>query len=436
MIAGVGILVRPAASALFGYLSVGRVARAAFPVAFVVVVADGRGFAAAALLQGLMVAAFAGTAPLRARILERLGPRVALIPQTVVYLAALSALTVATVTSTGNNGLVAAFALIAGVTAPAFDPAVRLSWQNTARDDDEKRLLQLADSLLEEAGFLVGPVAASVLMLSAGLSSSLVVITAVVCVNNAAILLTPAVRNNLLRDREPALAKPDQGPAPDRSARVSSLVQMVLGPIARPDLRQIVTPLVGMGTAFGLLAIAVPGMLGAGGDIEASGFVLAAISAGGIAGGLAYGALKLEGTLWRRQALLSVAFAVPILPVLFIRSPILLAVALAVAGLSVTPLYVNSYLLIDEVVSADVKQEASSWVPVGNEVGYIAGITAGGLLVWWGGFVPALTGVSIVGAVLVLVAARGLRPRRAPEPTVQPDAGQEAGRKAGREAVA
>jgi MFS family permease len=211
---------------------------------------------------------------------------------------------------------------------------------------------------------------------------------------------------------------------------------MVLGPIARPDLRQIVTPLVGMGTAFGLLAIAVPGMLGAGGDIEASGFVLAAISAGGIAGGLAYGALKLEGTLWRRQALLSVAFAVPILPVLFIRSPILLAVALAVAGLSVTPLYVNSYLLIDEVVSADVKQEASSWVPVGNEVGYIAGITAGGLLVWWGGFVPALTGVSIVGAVLVLVAARGLRPRRAPEPTVQPDAGQEAGRKAGREAVA
>lgn len=416
--AGLGVLVRPAAFALLSYVSVGRVAGAAFPVVFVVVVADGRGFAAAAFLQGLMVVAFAGTAPLRARILDRFGSRTALVPQTVVYLTALCGLTAATVTSTTNNILVAAFALVTGIAAPALDPAVRLSWQKTARNDEEKKVLHVADSLLEEAGFFIGPIAASVLMLTTGLASSFVGLTAIICVNNVAILATPAVRRNLLRDRQP-VPESDAQQSRQQHGAIRRLGHLVLGPIARPDLREIVSPLIIIGTSFGLLAIAIPSIMSANGSIASSGFVTAAISAGGVVGGLVYGAMKLKGSLWKRQALLSLAFGIPILFVLFTQSPIALAVVLAVAGLAVTPLYINSYLLIDDSVSANVKYEANSWVAVGNDVGYVVGIIAGGLLINQFGFDSALLGVSVVGAILVIVATRGILRHRTPAVTAR-----------------
>jgi hypothetical protein len=179
-------------------------------------------------------------------------------------------------------------------------------------------------------------------MLAAGLTWSLPVVTAIVGLNIAAILLTRDVRRNLLTD------KTSPEPAPESSTTesgrtVARVAQTVLGPIARPDLREILTPLVVMGTSFGLLAIAIPSDAAAHGNIAYAGFITASISAGGLVGGLIHGAATLRGSLWR-QALLSACFGVPALLLAFVRSPLLHALVLVIVGLSVTPLYINSFL--------------------------------------------------------------------------------------------
>ncbi|WP_275414910.1 MFS transporter [Planomonospora parontospora] len=163
-----------------------------------------------------------------------------------------------------------------------------------------------------------------------------------------------------------------------------------------------------MGTSFGLLAITIPGLAANHGSIATSGFITAAISAGGVIGGLAYGALNLRSTLWRRQAILSLIFGLPIVALLFTRSPWAVAAILLVSGLAVTPLYINSYLLIDEGIPSEVKHEANSWVGVGNDLGYTIGISVGGLLIAQHGVSSPLIGAGLIGAVLTIIALRGL----------------------------
>lgn len=206
----------------------------------------------------------------------------------------------------------------------------------------------------------------------------------------------------------PAESDAATGATTDGPGRLRRAVRAVLGPIARADLREIITPVVVIGVTFGLLAISIPSMAAAYGHIAYTGFITASISLGGVAGGLIYGASKIQSTLWRKQAALSLFFGVPALSLVFVRSPLIVAAVLVASGLSVTPRYINSYLLIDEGIPATVKHEANSWVAVGNDLGYTIGITIGGFLIGTGNYGPSLIVASCVAALLVLVALRGL----------------------------
>ncbi|MFI0421811.1 hypothetical protein [Spongiactinospora sp. 9N601] len=132
-----------------------------------------------------------------------------------------------------------------------------------------------------------------------------------------------------------------------------------------------------MGTSFGFLGIAVPALPATGGAIATSGYITAAISAGGVIGGLVYGALRPARCLWRRHAVISLVFGVPIIALLAARSPWSVAAVLMTAGPAVTPLYINSYLLIDRELPAGVRHEANAWVAVGNDVACYAGGSKG-----------------------------------------------------------
>ncbi|GGL58998.1 hypothetical protein GCM10014719_70550 [Planomonospora parontospora subsp. antibiotica] len=101
-------------------------------------------------------------------------------------------------------------------------------------------------------------------------------------------------------------------------------------------------------------------------------------------------------------------FGLPIVALLFTRSPWAVAAILLVSGLAVTPLYINSYLLIDEGIPSEVKHEANSWVGVGNDLGYTIGISVGGLLIAQHGVSSPLIGAGLIGAVLTIIALRGL----------------------------
>src|ERR1700683_166242 len=153
---GLAVFRRQAARGLVGYLAVSRIAGAAFPVVFVVCVAHLQGYAAAATAQALTGLALAGSAPLRARALDIWGSRRTLPAQLAVSAASLTGVSVA-IGHTHALAAIIALSVLAAVSAPAIDPAVRTSWRSVADGNEQLSLLHTADSLLAEAGFLIGP---------------------------------------------------------------------------------------------------------------------------------------------------------------------------------------------------------------------------------------------------------------------------------------
>lgn len=420
--AGYAVLRRPAAATLLSYLILGRLSGAAFPIAFVIVLADGCGYAEAALLQGVMVAVLAGSAPFRARVLDRVGTRRALVPQCALSTAATAGVAICAGLPNVHGAVIAGLCLIMGLSSPALDTAVRTSWRRAAHTEAEVKALHALDSIIEEVGFLAGPALAATVMLTVNLHAGLLIVAAVMRGVTWLTVLTPVVRRTLLADPPPA-----DPPSPDLEATATaaeaqgrvqarrSPAQLLgralghlLGPIARPHLREIVTPIIVMGTSFGFLGIALPALAAGSGAIAASGYITAAISLGGVIGGLVYGGLTLTGSLWRRQAVISLVFGGPVIALLVARSPYSVAAVLVAAGLAVTPLYINSYLLIDQELPAGVKHEANAWVAVGNDLGYIIGITLGGLLIASNDYSSALTGAGLAGVLLIAVALRAL----------------------------
>ena len=137
-------------------------------------------------------------------------------------------------------------------------------------------------------------------------------------------------------------------------------------------------PLILMGVELGIVGILAPALSARHGGASNAGFVIACISLGGIIGALAYGSLNLGTSLRRRHAILGVIFGAPLILGAWATSPWLLGLLLALAGLAVTPLYINAYLMMDADIPRSAIHEANTWVPVGNDIGYIIGLAVAG----------------------------------------------------------
>jgi MFS family permease len=132
----------------------------------------------------------------------------------------------------------------------------------------------------------------------------------------------------------------------------------------------------------------------------------------GLGGGLVYAVVGRRRTPLMRHALLGLLFGGPAVFFIFARSPWAVGVILVIGGLAVTPFYINSYLMIDADIASSVRHEANSWVPVGNDVGYIVGISVAGLLVPRVGLPAAMWVAGLFGATLLLLSARSLARQR------------------------
>lgn len=362
---------------LFLIIAVRRVSGAAFPVALLVAVADVRGLAAAASVQAVRVAASTFSTPLRARLIDRFGRSRVVLPQTLVAGTTLAVFVAIAEDAQLPLATVYCACVLAAVAPAAVDSVIRSAWGEIGAAERQVKLLHSVDSLLEEAGFLLGPVLASVLLLVVSPRQGLWVVAGTSVCGNLLVFGSRHFRSALLRVpvARPRTAR-EQAPATWRSR-----LRTVVGPIADPALRQIVLPLVLMGASLGWLGLLVPQVAeAAGGGLDRTGYLMGAISLGGVIGGFGYAAVTWRASLSARQATLLIAFAGPLMVAAVVwPSPWVLGAVLAVSGLAVTPIYINSYLMIDEGLSAQVRHEANTWVPVGNNVGYSLGITAASL---------------------------------------------------------
>ncbi|MFF2805542.1 MFS transporter, partial [Streptomyces sp. NPDC058051] len=166
-------------------------------------------------------------------------------------------------------------------------------------------------------------------------------------------------------------------------------------------------PLLVMGCIFGGTGVLVPAYTQTQHATAWLGPLLAAISTGGVIGGILYATIDWKAGLWRKYQLLTLGFTLPT-TLLFLARPLwLLATLLLLAGLFVTPLFINAFLLIDATASDDTRIEANAWVGASTDItGGIMAVTIGALAQHhrWDTALITLTSCAAIGAASAFLA--------------------------------
>lgn len=358
----------PHALSTFGAALLGRLSYGTVSLSLALAAKDASGSLAVA---GTTLALFGATSvvlsPVRAALVDRYGPRRALVPMAVGYAALLAVFAYLTRSGTeagaGAAGVSAvplgALAVCAGACTPPLGPTMRTLWGQLMPD---RRMLQRAyslDGVAEELLLVAGPLLVGLLVAYAEPAAGVAVSAALVLVGTVALALSPV-------------------PFPVR--RGSEGRERV--PRTRPrGLGQPVLAAAGVGLCLGgldLLAIAFTERQHQPGAVA---WVLAALSAGSAVGGLAYGAVSWRSAARPRLAVISAALGMALAAAGFAPNVYVLGVAAVVAGLFVAPALTTAYLIADEAAAPDARTQAGAWVNTALNAGMSGGTALVGVLV-------------------------------------------------------
>ncbi|MES4888977.1 MFS transporter [Streptomyces sp. NPDC096012] len=364
---------RTFAAALTARLSYGTVALA---VLLSVTRATGS-YAVSGAVMSLFGAATVFLMPLRASLIDRYGPRRALLPMASLYGALLCVLAALTWRPGAPAPAVAAAAVLAGACAPPLGPTMRALWTELV---DDRLLLQRAyslDGVAEELLYVSGPALVGLLVGFAPPAAGILLSALLVVAGTGAFVSSPVMT----------------GPRPvtrgARPGRVAGLLPAV-------------AVAAGAGLALSgvdLLVLAFAGRRSY--DPAVVPWVLGALSAGSAVGGLASGAVR-----WRtgtRARLCWFAGSLGVVVALAGVAPGLwtLTAAMVCAGAFVAPALTTAYLLADETAAREDRTRAGAWVNAAVNAGGSGGALLTGLLI---GALP-LGGCFLVSGAVAVSAA-------------------------------
>ena len=152
------VLRMPHATRTFAAALVGRLSYGMVSLAVLLAVSRATGsYAVAGVIMALFGAASVFLSPLRAALVDRHGPRRALLPMAALYAGLLGVLAAATWRPGAPALLLGTAAVAAGACTPPLGPTMRAVWGELVTD---RRLLQRAyslDGVAEELLFVSGP---------------------------------------------------------------------------------------------------------------------------------------------------------------------------------------------------------------------------------------------------------------------------------------
>ena len=384
---------RTFATALLGRLSYGVV-----PLSVMLAVNRASGsYAVAGAVMALFGATVVLLAPARAALIDRHGPRRALVPLLAAYTVLLGLLTVAVWRPGAPPVLLGTLTALAGACVPPLGPTMRTVWSRLAQDD--KALLRRAyslDGVAEELLFVSGPLLVGFLVGVAAPTAGIVVGAVLMVAGAAGFVRSPAVR-----------AVP---PAGSSSVRRDRGGRRVLRRVGRP-----VVAAAGVGLGVGvldLLVVAFAERHHHGGESVA--WVLAALSAGSAVGGMLNGAVDWGVPARARLALLTACLGLALVGAGLAPGLGTLALVMAGAGFFVSPALTTAYLIADEAVAPEARTQAGAWVNTAVNAGSTGGTALAGALA---GRLPVAVCFAVTGGVLaltaVLVMTKGARERGA-----------------------
>jgi MFS family permease len=252
-----------------------------------------------------------------------------------------------------------ACALVVGC-MPAMGSLVRARWAHLYQGSPLLHTAYSFESVVDEIVFIVGPI------LAVGLSTSWFPEAGPL---SATILLAVGTLMFCAQGRTEPPVHPHAHAAGGSSAlRTRGLLVLVL-------------TFVGVGAVFGSVEVTTVAFADHLHHKALSSVVLAVYALGSCVAGIVFGALELKGPLSRRFLVGIVTLAVSMLPLLFVKNLVALAVALFVAGLSISPTMVTTMGLVERIVPTAKLTEGMTWTTTGLAVGVAFGSSAAGWVV-------------------------------------------------------
>ena len=391
------VLRLPAARGAFAASLTGRLCYGTVSLSLILTLtAGGRGYQFASLVLALFGVTAVAASPLRARLVDRRGPRRALPPLTAGFTAALAAIALIPVRPGAGDAAIAVLTAAAGASAPPLGVVMRTLWGALAGSQATLQTAYSLDGVAEELLNVAGPAIVGVLVLAATPATGLLVSAGLAAAGTALFLRSPALRRWPAADQAPrdtpdgaatAPPKPGTGPAILAVAFAAGSIGLCLG-------------------GFGLVLVAFSQ---ARHQPAAVAWIEAALAAGGAVGGLAYGAVAWRVSARRRLAVLDAALAVILGPAALSPSPLVLAILAVLAGTVVSPALATAYTLGTEFAPAGRRNRAGNWINSGYNAGSAAGTLLSGQLT---GRLPLSACLPVLAAPAVLALVPLLRIRR------------------------
>jgi MFS family permease len=292
-----------------------------------------------------------------------------------------------------------------GACGPNIGSIVRARWAD-ALESDARQTAFAFESVVDEVVFVVGP--PLVTFLATLINPPVGFLTGVVIGFAGAMWLSG------LHATEPPVH-----PVDDPGARRRSVLR-------HPTVLTVSVVYLAVGTVFGAMDVVVVAFADAEDVPALAGVALAAYAAGSLVAGLAYGVVRLPGTLAARFVGCTVVFAVAAQLLLTVGSVRLLIGIGFLAGLAIAPVLVSGMSLVESRVPRATLTEALTWVVTGLVLGVTAGSAIAGASVdRWGAenaFAVPATAAAVAG-VLALAAAPLLRRVPTAEPADVPATG-------------
>ncbi|MGB4779089.1 MFS transporter [Microbacterium sp.] len=295
-----------------------------------------------------------------------------------------------------------AFGLIAGLSTPPVQPAVRTIYPKLVNASQLTPLFSL-DASLQEIIWILAPVVITIVATQVGTVTGLLLIVVILVVGGTWFIASPEVGR-------------------------------VRIPRSRRALGKVLTrPVVLLATVIGFLLIgacaaveaAVVATFGHGG-LEA-GLVLAMFSVGSLAGGLAFGHVPIgPWAMARRMTIVAAGLVATIFIVGDISpaTPWWVSACLVVAGIGIAPALAVMFAMTSASVKFSETAEAYGWIGTGQLIGAALGSAIAGFLidgVGPAGAYAAAAGFAVLGALVAVVFVRGFPDLRDRDASPIPD---------------
>ena len=332
-------------------------------------------------------------APLNARLIDRLGPRV-MVASAATHAAGLSAIIALGLAAAPAASLVAA-GFVTGLAMPPTSSVMRALYPRLLREPALVQAAYALDSVSTQVIFVAGPLLTALLVALVEPAAALAVSALVVLIGVVVFLAAmPASERRRAPHADPARRPVDR-----------------LGALRSPGIRTIVLSMLPVGFAFGSLEVALPAFADAEGRRELAGVLLALWSGGSAIGGLVYGARARRSPLVRVHVRMAVLLPLGIAPLALAGSPVLMALLALPAGLFIAPLIATRNELAGRVAPAGAETEAFTWPLTALVSGVALGAATAGALVdafdWRVPLVVA-TASAALGACVAVVRRRTL----------------------------